>query len=284
VSRERDDARTSVKGLCGLVGYSRQAYYKERRRRSREEIDEDAIVELVKKERKIQPKLGTRKLKITLAQELAEMGIRIGRDRLFAVLRKHELLIATRRRAAQTTDSRHGWYAWPNLLRNVVPSVPHQVWVSDLTYIRTDEGFMYLSLVTDAYSRKVVGYCIHDSLETIGCLNALRMALAQLPQGACPFHHSDRGAQYCCADYVDELERRGCPISMTEINHCYENAKAERVNGILKGEYGLNETFRTKSQATEAARQAIAIYNDRRLHTALGYRTPSSVHGQREAA
>lgn len=284
MSRERDDTGISVNGLCALVGFSRQSYYKERRRRSREEIDEDAIVELVKRERKIQPKIGTRKLKIALAQELAEMGIVIGRDRLFAVLRKRKLLVPARRARTKTTNSRHGWYAWPNLLRHVIPSVPHQAWVSDLTYIRTDEGFMYLSLVTDAYSRKIVGYCIHDSLETIGCLKALRMALAQLPKGACPFHHSDRGAQYCCADYVDELERRGCPLSMTEVNHCYENAKAERVNGILKGEYGLNETFRRKEQAIEAARQAIAIYNDRRLHTALGYRTPSSVHGQREAA
>ena len=284
MSRERDRSGTSVTKLCTLAGFSRQAYYKEQRRRTREAIDEDAIVELVKQERKIQPKIGTRKLKIALAQELAEMGIALGRDRLFAVLRKHELLIPARRRTTQTTNSRHGFYVWPNLLHNVVPSVPHQVWVSDLTYIRTEEGFMYLSLVTDAYSRKIVGYCIHDSLETVGCLRALRMALAQLPKGARPFHHSDRGSQYCCADYVDTLQRHGCPISMTEVNHCYENAKAERVNGILKGEYGLAETFRTKAQATAAAVQAIALYNDRRLHTALGYRTPSSVHGYETAA
>jgi len=284
VSRERDRSGTSVTKLCVLVGFSRQAYYKEQRRRTREAIDENALVELVKKERKIQPKIGTRKLKIALAEELAEMGIVIGRDRFFAVLRKHELLIPARRRTTQTTNSRHGFYTWPNLLRNVIPSLPHQAWVSDLTYIRTEEGFMYLSLVTDAYSRKIVGYCIHDSLETIGCLKALRMALAQLPKGACPFHHSDRGSQYCCVDYVAELERHGCPISMTEANHCYENAKAERVNGILKGEYGLDETFRTKAQAVAAAVQAIALYNDRRLHTALGYRTPSLVHGQQEAA
>lgn len=284
MSRERDSTRTSVQGLCAVVGFSRQAYYKERHRRTREEIDEDAIVELVQKERRIQPKIGTRKLYLTLEEDLAEMGITIGRDRLFALLRRRKLLVPARRRNCQTTNSRHGFYAWPNLLRNVIPSVPHQAWVSDLTYIRTEQGFMYLSLVTDAYSRKIVGYCIHDNLETVGCLQALRMALAQLPEGACPFHHSDRDAQYCCAEYVDELKRAGCPISMTEINHCYENAKAERVNGILKDEYGLGNTFRTKAQAIAASKQAVAIYNDRRLHSALGYRTPSSVHTGKQAA
>lgn len=284
MSRERDSTHTSIQGLCVLVGFSRQAYYKECHRRTREEIDEDAVVELVQEERKIQPKIGTRKLHLTLEGQLAEMGITIGRDRLFAVLRRRKLLVPARRRNCQTTNSRHGFYAWPNLLRNVIPSVPHQAWVSDLTYIRTEQGFMYLSLVTDAYSRKIVGYCIHDNLETLGCIQALRMALAQLPEGACPFHHSDRGAQYCCAEYVDELKRAGCPISMTEINHCYENAKAERVNGILKDEYELGTTFRTKAQAIAATKQAVALYNDRRLHTALGYRTPSSVHTGKQAA
>lgn len=284
MSRERDCAQTTVQGLCVLVRFSRQAYYKERSRRTREEINEDAVVELVNTERKLQPRLGTRKLGVLLAGELAEMGISIGRDRLFALLRRRKLLIPRSRRGPQTTNSRHGFYVWPNLIRNVIPCIPHQVWVCDLTYIRTDEGFMYLSLVTDAYSRKIVGYRIRDTLEALGCLQALRMALAQLPEGACPIHHSDRGTQYCCREYVNELQRRQCPISMTEANHCYENAKAERVNGILKQEYGLGQTFRSKSQAIFAARQAVALYNERRPHTALGYQTPSSVHAQQQAA
>ena len=235
-------------------------------------------MELVKRERQLQPRMGTRKLFVLLKRDLEKMGIAIGRDRLFAVLRARALLVPAKRRRPKTTDSGHGFHTWPNLIRNIVPTMVHQVWVSDLTYIRTDVGFLYLSLVTDAFSRKIVGYDISDSLEAQGCLRALRMALGQLPEGACPIHHSDRGTQYCCAEYIDLLARHGCPISMTEVNHCYENAKAERVNGILKDEYGLGETFRNKAQAIKAVHQAIRLYNERRPHTALKYRTPAEVH------
>ena len=194
------------------------------------------------------------------------------------------MLILRRRRFVKTTDSRHGFHVWPNLIRNVVPSMPHQVWVSDLTYIRTDEGFMYLSLVTDAFSRKIVGFDVSDSLEAAGCQRALKMALKQLPEGARPIHHSDRGTQYCCDAYTGLLRKRGCPISMTEVNHCYENALAERVNGILKSEYALGEGFRRKPQAVQATRQAVTLYNERRPHTSLDYRLPAEVHAMGYAA
>lgn len=154
----------------------------------------------------------------------------------------------------------------------------HQVWVSDLTYVRTAEGFMYLCLVMDAYSRKIVGVDMSDCLEAEGCLRALDMALKQLPAGASPIHHSDRGTQYCCKQYIAALQNRSCAISMTEFNHCYENAKAERLNGILKGEYGLDQTFRSKAQAMRAAQQAVILYNEHRPHMALDYRMPAQVH------
>ncbi len=267
-----------MKGLCVFAGFTRQAYYKQRTARRCQEVDESVVVTLVKEERQSQPKIGVRKLRVLLAQELSEAGVSLGRDRMFALLRKQDMLIVPKRPFVKTTDSRHGFRTWPNLLRNIEPSMPHQVWVSDLTYIRTDEGFMYLSLVTDAFSRKIVGFDISDTLEATGCVRALKMALKQLPEGARPIHHSDRGTQYCCRAYTKRLLERGCPISMTELNHCYENALAERVNGILKGEYALGESLRSKRQAVTAAQQAVLLYNERRPHTSLNYRFPSEVH------
>jgi transposase InsO family protein len=139
---------------------------------------------------------------------------------------------------------------------------------------------LYLSLLTDAGSRKIVGWHASDSLEAEGCLRTLQQALAQLPAGARPIHHSDRGTQYCCHAYVETLERRGLAISQTEVQHCYENAQAERVNGILKVEYGLEATFKSKALALVAIGQAIALYNGRRPHQALGYRIPAQVHAE----
>ena len=282
MGRKKGGKGVTATGLCALAGFSRQAFYQERHARRRLAVAEDAVLELVKAQRRIHPRCGARKLHAYLRGDLAEMGIELGRDRLFELLRVRGLLVRRPRRGARTTDSRHGFRTWPNLVRNIVPTMPHQVWVCDLTYIRTDTGFLYLSLVTDAYSRKIVGFCAQDNLESEGCIKALAMAFAQLTQGAKPIHHSDRGTQYCCRAYVSALERRGCPVSMTEQNHCYENAMAERVNGILKQEYGLGGTFADKKQGAQAARQAVGIYNDLRLHTSLNYRTPSSVHVQPE--
>ena len=270
--------------MCAFVGCSRQAYYKQKKARRRREVDEEAVVELVNRERKTQPKLGVRKLEKLLKAELLEAGIVIGRDRMFEILRERGMLVERKRQFVKTTDSRHGFRTHPNRIRNVEPSMPHQVWVSDLTYIRTDEGFMYLSLVTDAFSRKIVGFDISDTLEATGCIRALKMALRQLPEGARPIHHSDRGTQYCCEAHTKLLRKRGCPISMTELNHCYENALAERVNGILKGEYALGDGFRNKDQAVQVARQAVMLYNERRPHTSLNYRFPAEVHAQPHAA
>jgi transposase InsO family protein len=263
-----------------LTGFSRQAYYRGTKARVRRDVDEEAIVELVQEQRRLHPRMGARKVRHVLEPLLRELGICIGRDRFFSLLRRRDLLVERRRRGVRTTDSRHGFRTWPNRIRFIVPAMANQVWVSDLTYLRTEEGFLYLSLITDAFSRKVVGYFANDTLEADGCRRALQMALAGLPAGAAPIHHSDRGTQYCCAQYVELLTQRGCLISMTEMNHCYENAKAERVNGILKDEYGLGETFHTKAQARAAARQAVELYNGLRPHTALAWKTPAEVHAE----
>ena len=260
------------------MGFSRQAFYQGQQARQRQGVDQAAVVELVRRERALQPRLGGRKLKVLLAPALEERRIRLGRDRLFALLRRAGLLVPPRAARPHTTDSRHRFARHPNLLRHVEPSMPHQVWVADLTYVRTGEGFMYLSLLSDAHSRKIVGWQASDTLEAEGCLRALAMALGQLPQGCRPIHHSDRGTQYCCHAYTGQLRRRGLAISMTEANHCYENAQAERVNGILKVEYGLEARFGSKARALVAIREAITLYNERRPHQALGYRIPAEVH------
>jgi transposase InsO family protein len=261
---------------------SRQNYYKVRTFRRGREVDEEGVVALVKRERAVQPRLGVRKLEVVLADEMKEMGIGIGRDRLFALLRRHGLLIERRRRGTRTTDARHGFRTYPNRYREMELTGPHQAWLSDLTYVRTEEGFVYASVISDAHSHKIVGHAAEQTLEATGSVRALEIALRQLPADVRPMHHSDRGIQYCCREYVQRLEARGIEVSMTEEDHCYENAQAERLNGILKQEYGLGETFRTKAQARAAMKQAVWLYNTRRPHVSLGYRTPEQVH--REAA
>jgi putative transposase len=270
----------TVRALCRTVRISPQGYYKGHRRRSRQEVDEEALVELVKQERAIQPRLGGRKLLVLLKPELEEMGIVIGRDRFFQVLRGAGLLLERKARRARTTDSRHAFRTYGNLYREAEITAAHQAWLSDLTYVRTEEGFLYLSLISDAHSRKIVGWAAERTLEAVGSVRALRMALEQLPAGAKPLHHSDRGVQYCCWDYVKLLESKGLTISMTQEQHCYENAKAERLNGILKEEYGLGGTFRSRAQALKAVAQAVKLYNERRPHTSLGYRTPQAAHAE----
>ncbi len=270
--------RFSVSALCVRVGMSRQNYYAARRLRHRREVDEGLMLELVRRERRRQPRLGGRKLLHLLRGELREAGVAVGRDRFFEVLAEHDLLVVPKPGAPHTTNSRHSLPVFRNLLAGRDLNGPNEAWVSDVTYIRTDEGFVYAALITDAYSRKIVGANIGDSLEAEGCLVALQQALAELPEGKQPLHHSDRGSQYCCHAYVDLLLEHGLEVSMTELRHCYENAKAERVNGILKQEYGLDRTFRTKDQAAAAFKQAVHLYNHCRPHQKLAYRFPAQVH------
>jgi transposase InsO family protein len=257
---------------------SPQNYYKQHNQRQRQDVDESFILSLVRRERAVQPRLGGRKLLHILRAEFELGGVSIGRDRFFSLLGREDLLIKRRRKHCRTTDSRHMFRVYGNLLKDVCLSGPSEAVVSDITYIRTDEGFMYLSLIMDSYSRAIVGYDCSDSLEAEGALRSLSMASRRLKDCSGVIHHSDRGIQYCSRAYVEKLKRGGFRISMTEANHCYENSQAERLNGILKDEYGLGGRFLDKSDARRAVREAVMLYNYRRPHQALGYRCPMEVH------
>jgi putative transposase len=229
------------------------------------------------------PRIGGRKLHYMLTETLQKHSISIGRDKLFDLLEEYGLLVRRRkRRKAITTDSNHPFHKYPNMVRELEVLRANHLWVSDITYISLREKFCYLSLVTDAYSRKIVGYCLHPTLKRDGPLRALSMALAGLPGKlqASLIHHSDRGLQYCCNDYISMLEAKGLSISMTEKGDPYENAIAERVNGILKQEFGLDQTFGNYEQALIATVSAVSIYNQQRPHASCNYLTPEEAHQQ----
>jgi transposase InsO family protein len=232
---------------------------------------------MVKVERKVQSRVGGRKLHEALQPSFVAADLKIGRDYLFDILREHNMLIKPKKTTCRTTYSYHRFYTYKNLVKNMTVTRPNQVWVSDITYIRTVSGFCYLALITDMYSRKIVGYDLSDSLELAGCLRALQKALKAARPATGLVHHSDRGFQYCSNQYVDQLKKHGIQISMTEENHCYENAIAERVNGILKDEFYLDQCFYSTGHAYNAAKYAIEIYNSKRLHLSLGYKTPNMV-------
>jgi putative transposase len=269
--------------LCRMAGMTRQNYYKQRRVREREFVDESLALELIRRERCRHPRIGGRKLLHLVGGDLEAAGVKMGRDRFFSLLSRHDLLIERRRHGIRTTRSWHGFGVYPNRAKDLVLSGPHQLWVSDITYIRTMTGFMFLSLVMDVFSRAIVGYDSSDSLEMEGALRALAMAQRQLPASSKTMHHSDRGSQYCCGAYIEKLQGRKMTISMTEENHCYENSRAERLNGILKQEYGLGETFASKGEVAAAVKEAVCLYNDWRPHGALGNRIPMQVHGESAA-
>ncbi len=258
---------------------SRQNYYAQRKRRERQAVDAELITQLVQRERQIQPRVGGRKLYRMLEPELAAAGVNLGRDRFFGVLREHNLLLEPEPAVYPcTTHAGHNLPVFTNQIKELKLTGANQVWVSDITYLRTAEGFLYLALITDKWSRKIVGHHCGENLEAEGCLQALELAVAILPAGARPIHHSDRGCQYCSHVYVNRLADYQLPVSMTQTDHCAENALAERVNGILKQEYGLGREFPTKAAALQAVAQSIWLYNNRRLHTALAYRVPEEVH------
>ena len=239
---------------------------------------EQQILNIVKKRRKSLPREGVRKLKISLDKEFTKANLKIGRDTLFNVLRKHNMLTLRKKTSARTTNSYHRFYKYNNLIKNIKVTRSNQVWVSDITYIRTVKGFCYLALITDMYSRKIVGYDLSDSLELNGCVRALKKAIYQAKETKQLIHHSDRGIQYCSNQYTQILKRKKIDISMTQENHCYENAMAERVNGILKDEFYLDQTFDNVAHAKRAAKNAINLYNEIRLHLSLDYKTPNMVY------
>ena len=221
-----------------------------------------------------QPRVGTRKLQ----RHLAGAGVRIGRDRLFTWLRERNDLVKRKRRGTYTTYSRHGYAVAPNLVTGRVVTAPRQVVVSDITYVRLRHGaFAYLFLVTDLYARTIVGWHVSRDLSHYGALRALQMAVETVGDVAGLVHHSDRGSQYCCHDYLHVLAAHHILPSMTDANHCYQNATAERVNGILKDEFDLDAVFVSHTEVHEAVAQAVHRYNTIRLHGSLAMQTPQQV-------
>ena len=274
--------QASISALTKKLGMSRQNFYKGRVARRRAEADAGFVEQLVRVERALQPRLGGRKLFKILTPALKNASVKLGRDRFFAVLREKGLLVPPLPKSPRTTRFEPSLPVFHNLIAGLELTGANQAWAADITYIRTVEGFLYLSLITDMWSRKIVGFHAGDSLETEGALAALAMALASLRRGAKPVHHSDRGCQYASHLYVGKLKEAGLQISMTEELHCYENAMAERVNGILKQEYYIGSCFKNKNQAKTAVKEAVFLYNKRRPHKSLNYETPEKMH--REAA
>ena len=251
--------------------------HKQEKRQLQQIKEAKVVLELVKKIREDQPRLSVRKLQVLMQNDLTRHGIKLGRDGLFDLLREFDMLVKTRRYKHYTTDSRHSFRKYPNQLKDVKPESPNRIWVSDITYIEGSKGFNYLSLITDAYSRKIVGHCLSENYSVTGTIEALKKALKQnrIEEGL--IHHSDRGVQYCCKEYTSILKKKKVVISMTENGSPYENAMAERVNGILKTEL-LQKKYDDRKEAIKAVDKAIMIYNNKRPHLSIGMLTPQQAH------
>ena len=260
---------------------SRQAYYQGLERQKKVHQCNERVMELVRAKRLRQPRLGTRKLHHLLSDSFACEGLKVGRDALFGILRQSRMLVAPKRAYHKTTNSHHRFHRHPNLLKagdaQVQPCAAEQVWVADITYVPTHSGFVYLSLVTDAYSRKIVGHHVHDSLRTQQVSQALKIALKRRQSRQRLIHHSDRGIQYCSDDYQRIHRQHGLTCSMTDGYDCYQNALAERINGILKGEFLLQRPA-DLAQARRMVDESVAIYNQERPHCSLQLKTPDEVH------
>lgn len=254
-----------------MFGFSRQAYQKSRKATTQKFLYEGILLQAVRTIRRTQPRVGGRKLQ----RMLLIMGYQIGRDQLFNLLRRYRLLIQPRKNYRKTTNSAHRFRKYRNLIKDKNPVRPNEIFVSDITYIDTLEGFSYLVLITDLYSRKIVGWDLSRSLAIEGSQRALKMALQTVGEPEKLIHHSDRGLQFCSPAYTNILDSKKVAISMTEENHVYENAIAERVNGILKTEFMLGEKLQSFQHAFNLTKQAIQTYNDQRLHTSLNYQTPA---------
>ena len=228
------------------------------------------------------PRLGTRKLYHLLKDNFRSDGISIGRDRLFDLLRQEGLLVNKKKKYIKTTDSKHWMHKYPNLINRLVITGPEQVWVADITYIAVGDDYCYLHLITDAYSKKIVGYHVSETLAASATVEALKMALKNRQYSRPVIHHSDRGLQYCSAAYVKVLSKNRIAISMTENGSPYENAIAERVNGILKDEFGLDEIFDNLGQLQQQVAQSINIYNTLRPHESNHLLTPNKMHQQKK--
>lgn len=267
--------RVSLGILCGLFGKTRQAWHKKQKTIYRSAAAEHIIVDMVCDIRCEMPRIGGRKL----CKMLADNSIDIGRDALFDILRRNNLLVRRRRNRIRTTQSQHWLRKYRNLIKVLKVDSPNQLWVSDITYIKTIDEVLYLFLITDAYSKKIIGYCLADTLEAKNAMRALKMALKQKPATTENLiHHSDRGVQYCSQGYVKILKKAEIRISMTEDGDPLDNSIAERVNGILKDEWLYEMDELDATTAGSYIPQIINIYNNKRPHLSIDLLTPSEAH------
>lgn len=269
----------SLATLCSWFGVTRQAYYQNKNRIQQALIVQEILLEEILKTRKNHKRLGGRKVFFKLESFMDEHNIKMGRDSFFDLLRNNNLLIKQRKRYHVTTNSKHWMKKYPNLIKAIEPLGPNHVWVSDITYWKTKAGHYYISLITDAYSRKIVGYQVADTMEAIESVKALKMAIKTLKPGTDGLiHHSDRGSQYCSSAYVKLLKKNNIEISMTENGDPLENAIAERVNGIIKGEYLFDYEIKSLSIAKEVLKSVVKLYNEDRPHSSISNAVPSQVH------
>ena len=281
---KNDFPHIGLASLCGWFGITRQAYYQNGWRGMDIGIEEDIILKEVLAIRENHKRMGTRKLYEKLQPFMLEHQIKMGRDSLFDLLSANYLLVRKRKRRITTTQSSHWLRKYPNLIREFIPTSPNQLWVSDITYWKISGTHVYISFITDAYSHKIVGHHVAQTLETVETIQALKLALIGLFGGnENSFkltHHSDRGVQYCSHDYVKLLKDNNIQISMTENGDPLENAIAERINGILKDEYLNNYSVKTIDEARIALTHAVNLYNEDRPHMSIGNQYPSDVHQQ----
>ena len=272
----------SLGKFCQLLGVTRQAYYQHFWCQEQLIFEDELVISEVLRIRKNHRHMGGRKLFELIQPFLLDHQIKMGRDRLFDVLSANYLLIKRRKKQTITTNSYHRFKKYPNLIRNFIPITPNQLWVSDITYWKISTGFVYISFITDAYSRKVVGYHVAQTMEAAETMEALKMAISGLKNGPdCNFqltHHSDRGMQYCSDMYVKLLESNHIGISMTENGDPLENAIAERVNGIIKEEYLNDYQIDDLGEAKELLTAVVQLYNNERPHMSIGNLTPNHVH------
>ena len=269
-----------VTELTELLGLSKQSYYKRKKLEEAKDIRESLVLSLVKEKRKLWKKGSGRNLHSSLQEEFKNHNVKLGRDKFFELLRENGLLVKKNQRRTRTTFSYHHFHKYPNLIKDLTVERVNQVIVTDITYLylRDSDSFAYLFLVTDLFSRKILGYKVSDNLSATSAVEALLMAMNNMTDIDNTIHHSDRGIQYCSNVYAQILKSNKIGISMTEENHCYENAMAERVNGILKDEFYLDQTFTNVAHAKRATKNAIKLYNEIRLHLSLNFKTPNMVY------
>lgn len=257
---------------------SRQGYYNNLLQEKKEVLEHTLILEQVREIRYDHPEMGGKKLYHLTHRSMQEMGLKMGRDKFFDLLRKNGMLVKRRRKYVVTTQSHHRFRVYGNALQRSVIKGPNEAWVCDITYIRVKSGFIFLFLITDVFSRKIVGWYLSIDQTVASGLKALNMAIAQAKITDNIVHHSDRGFQYCAPKYIKRALKKNMIISMGEAGNCYDNAMAERVNGILKNEYALDTTFEDYTQALKAVKHAIKCYNEKRPHWSLNLRIPQNVH------